>query len=162
MHYVPMHHCLAGSEVNRRHDRAIASPTMTACRQPRRIELAVGRQKAQRDRQVEAARLLGQVGRRQVDDDPLVVRKREAALLQRRAHPLARLLDLDVGQADEREARQPVGQVHLDRHGGGVQAIERAAVNDGKRHAGDGFTPTTAPAIPLWKGRRGMTHRFGA
>jgi hypothetical protein len=41
----------------------------------RGVDLAAGRQDAQRDRQVEAARILGQVGRRQVDGDALVVRE---------------------------------------------------------------------------------------
>ena len=91
------------------------------------VELPVGGQDAERDRQVEAAGLLGQVGRRQVDRDALVVREREAAVGQRGAHTLARLLDLGVGQTDQREARQAVGQVHFDLHGGRVQAIERAA-----------------------------------
>ena len=44
----------------------------------------------------------------------LLCGKREAALLQRRAHPLARFLDLGVGQAHQREARQAVGQMHFD------------------------------------------------
>jgi len=36
-------------------------------RQPRGVDLAAGREDAERDRQVEAARVLGQVGRREVD-----------------------------------------------------------------------------------------------
>ncbi len=86
--------------------------------EPREVELAGGGQDAERDRQVEAPRLLRQVGRREADGDALVVRELEAAGLQRRAHPFARFLDLGVGQADEREARQAVGQMHLDRHRG--------------------------------------------
>jgi len=48
--------------------------------------------------------------------------------------PLARFLDLGVRQADQREARQPVGQVHFDGHRLGLQAIERAAVDHGEGH----------------------------
>ena len=42
---------------------------------------------------------------------------------QRRAHALARLLHFGVGQADQREARQAVGQMHLDRDLGRVEPM---------------------------------------
>ena len=45
---------------------------------------------------------------------------------------------LGVGQTDEREARQAVGQMHLDHHFGGFECMQGAAVDDGKRH-GSGF-----------------------
>ena len=45
----------------------------------------------------------------------LLCGKLQAAVLQRRAHALARFLDFGVGQADQREAGQAVGQMHLDR-----------------------------------------------
>jgi hypothetical protein len=48
-----------------------------------RVDLPAGGQDAQRDRQVEAARILGQVGRRQVDGDALVVRELQPRVLQR-------------------------------------------------------------------------------
>lgn len=46
--------------------------------------------------------------------DALVVGKLQPPVLDRRAHALARFLDLHVGQADEREARQTVREMHLD------------------------------------------------
>ena len=57
-----------------------SSPANSKRVQPRRVDLPARGQDAQRDRQVEAARLLGQVGRRQVDGDALVVREGEAAV----------------------------------------------------------------------------------
>jgi len=92
------------------------------------------RQGAQRDRQVEAARLLGQVGRRELDGDALVVGKRNAALQQRGAYPFAGFIDFGIGQAHRREAGQAVGQMHLDGHRLGLQGIECAAVDDGEGH----------------------------
>ena len=98
------------------------------------IDLPGRGQDAERDRQVEAARFLRQVGRRQADRDPLVVRELEAAGLQRRAHPLARLLDFGVGQTHQREARQAVGEMHLDRDRGRFEAAQGTTVDDGKGH----------------------------
>ena len=100
------------------------------------IDLSAGGQDAEGDRQVEASRILRQIGRRQADGDALVVRKLEAAVLQRRADPFARLLDLGIGQSDQREARQAVGQVHLDGDGGRIDAQQGAAVQYGERHGG--------------------------
>ena len=108
-----------------------SSPANSKRRAARRRS-ARGGQDAERDRQVEAARFLRQVGRREVDRDALVVRELEAAGQQRGAHPLARLLDLGVGEADQGEARQAVGEMHLDGDRGRVEAVERAAVDDGK------------------------------
>ena len=101
--------------------------------QPAGIDLSAGGQDAQRDGQVEAARVLGQVGRREVDRDALVVRELQPAVLQRRAHPLARFLHFHVGQPDQREAGQAVGQMHLDRDGRSLQA-----------RPGRGFAPKTS------------------
>ena len=101
-----------------------------------RIELTAGHQDAERDRQVEAARLLRQVGRREVDRDAFRMGEVEAAVEDGRAHALAGLLDFGVGEADQRVAGQAVGQVDLDRHCRGVQGVQRAAVYDGEGHAG--------------------------
>ena len=103
-------------------------------RESRRIDLTARRQDAHRNRQIEAPRVLGQVGWRQVDRDPLVVRKLQARVLQRRAHPLAGFLDLHVGQSDQREAGQSIGQMHLDGDTGGVQAEERATLHQRQTH----------------------------
>ena len=54
--------------------------------------------------------------------------------LYRGADTLARLLDLGVGETDQREARQPVGQLHLDLDLGCVEPVERAAAHHGQRH----------------------------
>ena len=113
-----------------------SSPANSKRVEPGGVDLAGGGEDAERDRQVEAARLLRQVGRREADRDALVVRELEAARLQRRADALARLLDLGVGEADEREARQAVGEMHLDRHRGRFEAAQGAAVDDGEGHAG--------------------------
>jgi hypothetical protein len=51
----------------------------------------------------------------------LLCGKAKPELLQRGAHPLARFLDLGVGQAHQREAGQAVGQVHLHLHGGAAR-----------------------------------------
>ena len=115
-----------------------SSPANSKRVEPRGVDLPGGGEDAERDRQVEAARFLRQVGRRQADRDALVVRELEAAGLQRRAHALARFLDLGVGQADQREARQAVGEMHLDRHRGRLEAAQGAAVDDGEGHGIDG------------------------
>ena len=107
-----------------------------ATRQPGNVQQALRGEHAQSDGQIEAAGFLGQVGGRQVDRDLLVVGEGEPALRERRPHALAGLLDLGVGQADEREAGQAVGEVDFDLHFGRVQSDERAAVDDGQRHGG--------------------------
>jgi hypothetical protein len=102
--------------------------------EPAGFDLAAGRQYAEGDREVEAARILRQVGRRQVDRDALVGREVEAGVLDRAADPLARLLDLDVGQSDQRETRQSVRQMHLDRDFGRFEAQQGAALHQTQTH----------------------------
>ena len=102
--------------------------------QPRTVDLPAGGQDAERNRQVEATRVLGQVGRRQVDGDALVVRKVQPAVLQRAAHALARFLDLDIGQPDQGEAGQAIGQMHLDRDGGRRQPQQGTALHQAQAH----------------------------
>jgi hypothetical protein len=102
--------------------------------EPRRLDLPARGQDAQRDGQVEAARILGQVGRREVDGDALVVGELQPRVLDGRAHALARLLDFHVGQPDEREAGQSVGQVDLDRDRGRLQAEQGAALHQRQTH----------------------------
>ena len=74
------------------------------------------RQQRERDRQVVVRAFLGQVGRGEVDGDPLG-RQCEAERGQRRLHALAALVHRLVGQSDEVEARQPRRDLalHLDR-----------------------------------------------
>jgi hypothetical protein len=69
-------------------------------REPCGVDLPAGRQDAQGDRQVEAARILRQVRRSQIHRDPLVVREFETRVLDGRSHALARLPDFHIDQAD--------------------------------------------------------------
>ena len=101
-----------------------------------RQALGVGRadrgEQAERDRQVEMRAFLGQVGRRQIDGDPLG-RKRQPDRGQRRADPLAALGDRLVGQADDDEGRQPGGELHLDFDGASLEP-EIGDGGDGRGH----------------------------
>ena len=89
-------------------------------------------QHAERDRQIEVAAFLGQIGRGEIDDDP-ARRQGEAHGTECRADPLAALGHRLVRQADDGEARQAAGDLHLDVDLGDVQPKQR----DGA-HAGDG------------------------
>ena len=111
-------------------------------RRPRGVDHAGGGQDADGDGQVETAGFLGQVGRRQVDRDALVVREAEAAVLQRGAHAFTRLLDLGVGQPHQREAGQAVGQLHFHVHRQRGHAVQRAAHDNRQAHL---FPPGTDP-----------------
>ena len=77
-----------------------------------------GGQHGERDRQVEMAAFLQQVGGGEVDQHA-PRRQREAHGGERGAHPLAGLGDGLVGQADDQEGGQAGGDLHLhlDRHG---------------------------------------------
>jgi hypothetical protein len=72
--------------------------------QPRARNLARGGQDADGDRQIEAARLLGQVGRREVDGDAMM-RQFETGVGDGGAHAVTRFLHLGVGQAHDRNGR---------------------------------------------------------
>ena len=102
--------------------------------EPRRVDLAAGRQNTQSDRQIKATRVFGQIGWRQVHRDALVVGKLQPRVLNGAAHPLAGLFDLDIGQPHQREARQAIGQMHFDRHGGGIQPEQGPALHQSKTH----------------------------
>jgi hypothetical protein len=103
-------------------------------RKARRVDLPVGREDAQGDGQVEAAGVFRQLGGREVDGDALVRRKRQPALRECGAHALARLFDLRVGQADEREARQAVGQMHFHLHRRRGHPVQRATHHHRQGH----------------------------
>ena len=133
-------------------------------RQLLRVDLPVGGEDAERHREIEAAGLLGQVGGREVDSDPLVVGKVQAAMKQCGAHPLACLLHLGVGQPHHGETWQPVGQMHLDGDFGRRKPVQATAVEDGQRHRdflsccvnGRRFCARPARrARPLWATPRG-------
>jgi hypothetical protein len=55
--------------------------------------------------------ILGQISGRQIDGNALIRREFQPAILDRGTHPFARLLHLDVGQPDQREARQAIGKM---------------------------------------------------
>ena len=102
--------------------------------QSRGSDLAAGGQNAQRNRQIETARILGQIGRRQIDRDALVARKLQPAVLDGAAHALACFFHLGVGQPHQCEAGQAIGQMHLDRDGRRIQPKKGAAGYQGKAH----------------------------
>lgn len=95
--------------------------------------LAAGDQDAQRDRQVKARAVLGQVGRCQVDRDaPL--RHLELGAEQGRPHAVLGLAHRGLGQADDRHPRQAAGQMHLDLDRRRLHAALGAAVDEGDGH----------------------------
>ena len=94
-----------------------------------------GDEQPHRDGQVEAGAALPHSRGRQVDGDP-PQRPGQPAGEDGGAHPVAGLAHGGVGQADDGEAGQPVGDVDLDRDGltdGAVQGGRR----DGGEHAGE-------------------------
>src|SRR2546429_6110107 len=58
----------------------------------------------------------------------------EPGVAQRAAHTLARFLERDVRQADDREARQPGRYVDLDPDDAAVESVERRG-EDSRQHA---------------------------
>lgn len=103
----------------------------------RRFHLSGGGEDAECDRKIETAALLRQVGGRQVDGDA-ALGKFELRGDERRAHPVARLAHLGVGQADQVEGRQAVGQMNFDRHLGRGKTVQRTGAHDGERHRNSG------------------------
>ena len=76
------------------------------------------------DRQIVVAALLGQVGRREVDDDP-ARRQRQAAGVERRLYPVAALRHRLVGQADDAEIGLTRRDLHLDIDRHRLDALKR-------------------------------------
>ena len=116
--------------------------------QSSRINLPAGSQNAQGNRQIEAARIFGQISRSQVDRDALVVWKLQPGVLDGGAHPLARLLHLDIGQPHQREAWQAIGQMDLNGDRRCIQAEQGTALHQRQTHAGSSpkrCTPSAAP-----------------
>ena len=95
------------------------------------------RKQAERDRQIVMRALLGQVGRRQVDRDPLG-RQREADRGKRRMHPLAALRHRLVGKADDGEFRHARGELHLH--------LDRARLEPQISDSGDGRGHQATPS----------------
>jgi len=90
------------------------------CKLPREFILAEpvggnlrgGRENTERNRQIEAAAFLGQVRGREIDGDA-ADGKFETAVEQGGAHPVLALFHFDLGQTDDGEIRQPVGEMNL-------------------------------------------------
>ena len=81
------------------------------------------RHQPERDRQVVVAALLGQVGRREVDDDP-PRRQGQAGGMERRLDPVAALGHRLVGQADDAEIGVARRDLHLDVDRNGLDPLE--------------------------------------
>ena len=99
----------------------------------------------ERDRQIEMAAFLEDVGRREVYRDA-ARRQRETERRQRGAHPLARLGDRLVRQADDREGRQPRGNRHL--------GFDVDDLDPEKRHGADPRHHVPAPPLRARRGRQ--------
>ena len=96
---------------------------------------AIGGKDAERDRQVETAAVLGQVGWRQTHRD-LALRIVELAIEDRRAHAVAGFAHGRLRQTHDGGARQAAGQVHLADHQGCADAVLCTAVDNGEAHGG--------------------------
>ena len=83
------------------------------------LDDTLGRQNAERDRQVERRAGFADVGGRQVDGDP-VGGKLEAGVANRAADAISALADADIGQAYQREPRHPERDIDLDVDGAGI------------------------------------------
>ena len=127
---------------------------------PRGPHLLGADEDADRDGQVERGAGLAQVRRGEVDGDA-ARRIVEAAVADGAAHPLARLRQGSVRQADDREARQPGRDVDLDPDESPVEAVERGgtgALRARRRTVGRRRSP--AAYLPLARGS--LTRRDAA
>jgi hypothetical protein len=100
------------------------------------------RHQAKRDRQIVVAAFLGQIGRRQIDDDASR-RQRETRCSQRRPHAFARFRDGLVREADDDEVRQARNDLHLHVHRAGLDSLERNR-RDMLHHATSDYQPKVA------------------
>ena len=99
-------------------------------------ELTAGAQHGYQNGQVIDRPLLADIGGREVDRQP-ALRERKAAVFDRGAHSVLRLIDCGVGQADQIDPRQPLTEIHLD--------PDHVAVNAEKPHAVDTCKHPTPP-----------------
>jgi hypothetical protein len=101
-------------------------------RQARGLHLLGRSHQAQGDGQVEAGALLADVGRGEIDRDPLGG-EGEAGVLEGAADALAGFLDGGIGEADDGEGiHLGVHHVHFNGDGVSVHAVDRAAVDGGE------------------------------
>ena len=144
-----------------RADRAIERQLAQRQIAPRRIrrDRTDRDQHRERDRQVEVAALLEQVGRRQVDGDP-PGRQADAQSTERAAHALAQFADRLVGQADDRERGQAGADLHLDVDRLDVDAGERDGMGVGHAERGGlrGHRSGRMAAHSLGSNHRGEPH----
>ena len=77
------------------------------------IHRSFGRERGDRDRDVEGRPVLGQTRRRQIHRQP-AARQREPAVLARVVHALHRFAERFVGEPDDAELRLLVGQIGFD------------------------------------------------
>src|SRR5659263_306129 len=87
----------------------------------------------------------------QIHGDALVVRKLQSGILNRRAHPLARLLHFDIGQTHQREAGQAIGQMYLHRDCGRVQTQQRTTLHQRQTHEDSSADKGWHELVPLTK-----------
>ncbi len=113
--------CADGAVEREFADRRIAADRVRRDRVHRRHQ-------AERDRQVEVAALLRQIGGREIDGDVLVG-KAETDGVQRGAHPLAAFGDGLVRQTDDGEAGSAGRDADLDLDGSRFNADERQRGN---------------------------------
>ena len=102
--------------------------------QARAVNLPTGSQNAQGNGQIQAPRVFGKVGRRQIDGDAFVVGKLQPGVLDCAAHPLARLFYLDISQAHQRKTGQTVGHMNFNSDLQGVKPQQDAALNQRQTH----------------------------
>ena len=85
------------------------------------------------DGQIDAARFLGKIGRREIDGD-LARGELELRVLQRSTHAIARFAHFGIRKSDEVERGEPSGKMHLRGNEQSIESRESASKNDGQRH----------------------------
>src|SRR5689334_12602104 len=96
-------------------------------------QLGRGGEYGEREREVEGGAHLAQVGRREVDRDPLE-RELEPGVDDRRADALASLADRLVREAHDRERGQAQPDVGLDPDAAGLDPVERERDDSSEGH----------------------------
>ena len=100
-----------------------------------RFHQAGGAKNPEGHRQIEGGARLAEIGGGEIDGDALSG-ELEAGVPEGRADAIAALAHRGIGQAHRGEARQPRGDIHLHRHRGGFDALERGR-EDPRQHGGE-------------------------
>ena len=87
-----------------------------------------GGEDRQRYRQIVTPAFFRQIGGRQIDGDA-PGGKGETVVDQGTAYPIARLFHRGFRQTDQRQAGQAIADMHLHRHGRGLNADDGAAID---------------------------------